>query len=64
MVTKTIPIIAKATPILFFKLNFSLNNNNPTKVDTTTTDTLFIVNKVELSKPDVCIALIKNTIVK
>ena len=64
MVTNTIPKIANATPILFFKLNFSLNNNNPTKVDTTTTDTLFIVNKVELSNPDVCIALIKNTIVK
>jgi hypothetical protein len=58
IVTNTIPKIAKATPILFFRLNFSLNNSKPTNVDTITIATLFMVNKVELSKFLFCKALI------
>ena len=49
MVTNTIPKIARTTPILFFKLNFSLKKSKPTKVETITMATLFTVKSVELS---------------
>ena len=62
MVTTIIPIIAKNTPILFFKLKCSLNKNKPTSVDRITIPTLFSVNNTELSKFLFCKALIKNTI--
>ena len=59
-----IPKIAKTTPILFFILNFSLNNNKPTSVETITIATLLIVNKVELSNLLFCKAFIKKMIEK
>mgnify|MGYP006957634854 len=62
MVTSTIAKTAIATPILFLTLNFSLNKNRPTKLDTTTIATLLIVNKVELSKFLFCKAFIRNII--
>ena len=58
MVTNTIPKTARITPILFFRLNFSLNNKRPNNVDAITIATLFMVNKVELSKFLFCKALI------
>ena len=61
MVTKIIPTMAKKTPILFFKLKCSLNNNKPTRVDKITIPTLLTVNNTELSKFLFCKALIKKT---
>ena len=62
MATNKIPNTDSTTPILFFKLNFSLKSKIPTKVETKTIPTLLIVNNVELSKPSVCNALIKKII--